>query len=294
MLRFLNRAFAGQAGWLVGSSTLLLVAFLGFIDYATGHEISFSIFFLLPISIAVWYGSRQMGYLVSIVSATVWAVVEHASPLTYSEKWILYWNSGVRLAFFLVVGWLLAELRANLRRQQHLASTDNLTGLLNRTGFIDRAGPVMAAATRHGHPATIGFADLNGFKQVNDSLGHATGDAVLERVGSLLIGTCRGSDIAARYGGDEFVVLLPHTGLDGARQFFDKFRRAAEGAFRDGGWTGLSVSIGAVVFERGPPDLIEALRIADGLMYRAKEAGGDGAGRIIIEAAASSRSRRAM
>lgn len=289
MLRSLDKAFARQPEWLIGAGTLLLIAFFGFVDYLTGHEFSFSIFFLLPIAIAVWYGSRRMGYVVSLVSASVWAYVEHASALSYSQEWILYWNAGVRLAFFLVVGWLLAELKSNLRRQQHLASTDKLTGLLNRTGFIERVGPVMAAATRHGHPTTIGFADLNGFKQVNDTLGHATGDAVLERVGSLLIGTCRGSDIAARYGGDEFVVLLPHTGLDGARQFFDKFRRAAEAEFRNGGWSGLSVSIGAIVFERGPPDLIEALRVADGLMYRAKESGGDGAGRIVVEPATASR-----
>jgi diguanylate cyclase (GGDEF)-like protein len=289
VLRVLNRSFAAQAEWLIGAVTLLLVLFLSFVDHVTGYEISFSIFYLLPISIAVWYGSRPMGYAISAASAVAWAVVEHTSALAYSQGWILYWNSGVRLAFFLVVGWLLAELKGNLRRHQHLASTDNLTGLLNRTGFIERAGPIMAAATRHGHPTTIGFADLNGFKQVNDTLGHASGDAVLELIGSLLTRTRRSSDIAARYGGDEFVVLLPHTGLEGARRFFDKFRRAAEGEIRDGGWTGLSVSIGAIVFERGPPDLIESLRIADHLMYRAKGAGSDGAGRIIIESATSLR-----
>ena len=266
---------------------LLVLALLGAIDYLTGPEISFSIFYLVPISAAVWYGSRRIGYFISVMAAIVWAIVEHVSALDYSQEWILYWNSAVRLAFFLVVGWLLSELQTNLRRQQHLASTDSLTGLLNRTGFIERAAPVMAAATRHGHPTTIGFADLDGFKQVNDTLGHVEGDAVLERVGALLIGARRGSDIAARYGGDEFVILLPHTGLQGARRFFDKFRRAAEVELRDGGRTGLSISIGAVVFERGPPDLIEALRIADGLMYRAKAGNDDG--RIVIESVASLR-----
>jgi diguanylate cyclase (GGDEF)-like protein len=287
MLRLLNRAFARQPEWLIAAFTLLVVAFLGLIDHVTGFEISFSIFYLLPISIAVWYGSRRLGDLISLVSAVVWATVEHASALRYSEAWILYWNTGVRLAFFFVVGWLLGELRANLRRQQHRATTDALTGLLNRTGFIERAGPLMAAAARHGHATTIGFADLNGFKQINDTLGHAQGDAILEQVGSLLTYARRGSDITARYGGDEFVVLLPYTGLAGARRFFDKFRRAAESQVREGGIEGLSISVGAVVFEKGPPDLIEALRMADSLMYRAKGTGGDGAGQIIIESAGS-------
>lgn len=287
MRRFLDRAFDGRPEWLIGALTLLLVAILGFVDYVTGHEISFSIFFLFPISIAVWYGNRVTGSVVSLASAAVWAFVEHVSVLTYSREWILYWNSGVRLGFFLIVAWLLAEFRSNLRRQQRLASTDNLTGLLNRTGFIECAVPVMAAATRHAHPTTIGFADLNGFKRINDTLGHAEGDAALQRLGSLLMRSRRGSEIAARYGGDEFVLLLPRTGLDGARQFFDEFSRAAESEIRDGGWTGLSVSIGAIVFEQGPPDLMEALRLADGLMYRAKAASGAGAGRIIIESAAS-------
>lgn len=285
VLPLLDRTFSGRSDWVIGAFVLLLILVIGAVDYLTGYELSLSVLFLLPISIAVWYGSRPLGYVISVVSAVTWAVVEQASAFSYSQEWILYWNSGVRLAFFVVVGWLLAKLKTNLRHQQHLASTDNLTGLLNRTGFIERAGPAMAAATRHAQPTTIGFADLNGFKQINDTRGHATGDAVLELVGSLLNRVGRGSDITARYGGDEFVVLLPHTGVDGARNFFDKFQHAAESELREGGLEGLSISIGAVVFESGPPDLIEALRMADRLMYRAKGAGGDGTGRIIVESA---------
>lgn len=282
MLQKFNKSTSRYSPPIIGLFTLAQVAFLGFVDHVTGYEISFSVFYLLPIAIAAWYNGRLWGLFISIASAGAWGLVEYLADLPFSEPWILYWNSFVRLGFFLIVAWLLAELKVNLRRQQHLARTDTLTGLLNRPGFLEHATAMVALAERHNHATTIGFADLDGFKRVNDTLGHAQGDNVLQLVASLLEGLGRGSDISARFGGDEFAILLPETGLAGAQNFFEKFHRLAEDELHQRGFTTIGVSIGAIVFEDGPPDLSEALRLADDLMYRAKEPGSGG---VVIETA---------
>lgn len=282
ILRKLDEDESSRHAWLTGLFTLILIVFLGFVDHVTGDEMSFSVFYLLPISLAVWYSNRPMGFLASLVSATTWGIIEYLSTTRYSDAWILWWNSGVRLLFFLVVAWLLAELKTNLRRLQRLTHTDTLTGLLNRPGFLQRASAMLDLAARHGHATTIGFADLDGFKKVNDTHGHARGDALLQLVGALLSRSSRESDLAARFGGDEFAVLLPETGLAGAKSFFEKFQQLAQAELQQKDFATIGVSIGAIVFEDRQPDLNEALHLADNLMYRAKA---PGSGSVIIETA---------
>ncbi len=113
------------------------------------------------------------------------------------------------------LAWIVVRLNETLRRQ---ADTDQLTGLLNRSGFLAAAGRARATAARSGEPLTVVVLDLDGFKQVNDRLGHAAGDRLLERLGAEWRARLRGGDILARHGGDEFVLLLPDTSAHGARE----------------------------------------------------------------------------
>jgi diguanylate cyclase (GGDEF)-like protein len=106
----------------------------------------------------------------------------------------------------------------------------------------------------------------------------------LNAVGALLGETSRESDVIARFGGDEFVVLLPNTDLPGAKAYFEKRQTELQRTFHEQGWTGLGSSIGAVVFEKAPRDISDALRRADDLMYRVKRSGKSG---TIVEGAAS-------
>jgi diguanylate cyclase (GGDEF)-like protein len=246
---------------------MLLLAGL---DHLTGEELSFSVFYLMPISIAAWYGHRKMGYIVSGLSAGTWLLLESAAAPPSMQEWIVFWNSAVRLAFFCVVAYLLSELHTQLQRQQRLARTDNLTGLLNREGFFDRAMAGANAASRYGHTIAIAYIDLDGFKKINDTLGHLQGDTALKAVGELLVASSRESDVVARLGGDEFVVLLPNTNPKGAKAYFEKLHVELQREMRRKGWATLGLSIGAVVFEKAPKDIFEALRLADTLMYRAK------------------------
>lgn len=116
---------------------------------------------------------------------------------------------------------LKAELEAWKARAlaaEAMAERDVLTPALNRRGFVRELGRAMAFCRRHGTPAALLYLDLDGFKGVNDALGHTAGDAALVRVAELLAANLRESDALGRLGGDEFAVLLLGTGVEAARE----------------------------------------------------------------------------
>jgi diguanylate cyclase (GGDEF)-like protein len=284
MLRHFHHRLSEMPYMAIGLLSSVLILLVAALDHVTGHEISFSIFFLIPILIAVGYGDRNMGYAAGILSACAWFTVEKISENPYSQPWILYWNSGVRLMFFLLFAYLAAHLRANLVRQSQLARTDSLTGLLNRTGFMESAAGMFGTASHQRNATTIAFIDLNHFKKVNDMFGHEQGDAVLGFVAKELSRSLRRSDVVARYGGDEFAVLLPNTNSSGATVLLEKLYDQVLEGLRDSGWSVVGLSIGAIVLDRGDVNLAEALHTADTLMYRAKNSGsGKSSKGVIIE-----------
>jgi diguanylate cyclase (GGDEF)-like protein len=273
MIYSIDRFFSGMADWQRVLWCLLQIVFFGVIDWLTGYELSFAVFYLVPVAVAAWYGGALTTYGIALVATGMWFGVEYAADRAYSQQWILYWNSTVRLVLFTVVALLVRQLRTHVEAQQRLARTDHLTGLLNRAGFMELAEVLASSASRYDLSLVIGFIDLDGFKKVNDTLGHHHGDEVLKKVGATLKNSNRESDITARLGGDEFAVLLPNTDFDGARAYFGKLHDHLLTGLRADGGSDIGVSIGAVVFERGPPGLGEALRLADDLMYRAKKSG---------------------
>jgi diguanylate cyclase len=127
-------------------------------------------------------------------------------------------------------GFVLGRLSENLRLQ---ADTDQLTGLLNRNGFQAAATRERAIAERTGSPLTVAVLDLDGFKQINDSLGHAAGDRLLADLGRRWRECLRAGDILGRYGGDEFVLLLPATSREEADAVLEHLRMAE----LDVGWS---------------------------------------------------------
>jgi diguanylate cyclase (GGDEF)-like protein len=169
------------------------------------------------------------------------------------------------------------ELRKANERLASLAVTDELTGVANRRRLVEGLEEAMAFARRRDAPLGVLVVDLDGFKEVNDRLGHSVGDEVLSRVARALEGALRTEDLLGRYGGDEFVVVLPGTSPLGAREAGERLRRAVQAL--DLGLAGLgfpealTISVGVASFERSLTDPGELIRRADDALYRAKAAG---------------------
>jgi diguanylate cyclase (GGDEF)-like protein len=124
-----------------------------------------------------------------------------------------------------------AQLATALTRAQDLASFDELTGLLNRRAFHERLRIEIAAQRRHGEAATLILLDLDHFKAINDQHGHQVGDAVLRLTAQTLKGLLREADLLARWGGEEFLILMPRTGVEEGCKAAERLRMALENAF---------------------------------------------------------------
>ncbi|MCA9573626.1 MAG: GGDEF domain-containing protein, partial [Myxococcales bacterium] len=156
------------------------------------------------------------------------------------------------------------------------AATDSLTGLLNRRSLENKVRVLRAAGT----PLTIAIADLDHFKQLNDTHGHETGDRALRLFAHVLESSLRSEDVVARYGGEEFVVVLPACSAPRAKVALDDAREAVEAAAAAAGLPAFTASFGIVEAADDDGDLSEVLARADTALFRAKRAGRN---RVVID-----------
>ena len=165
-----------------------------------------------------------------------------------------------------------SELFSEVRR---LSSLDGLTGLGNRRHFFEVAKVEFERTRRHARPLSVAMIDLDRYKELNDRWGHLVGDAVLREVAERLRDSVRTIDVVARYGGDEFVVLMPETGLAEALLVAGRVcRRVAQGPVVDDGVTvATTVSVGVAEIGAQCETLEDLLKCADQALYAAKEAG---------------------
>ncbi len=166
------------------------------------------------------------------------------------------------------------EREAEIR---YLSYHDELTGLQNRRGFIEAAEEAVSRSIRYGRPLSALLLDVDHFKQVNDTYGHAAGDRVLSRLARVMSGEVRDCDVLGRLGGEEFGVLLPETGQQGALQLAERIReRVAEMVVDDEGYRlWITVSIGVAGMDAGVGGVDGLLRAADDALYTAKNGGRD-------------------
>ena len=248
------------------------VLLVGGIDYLTGNEVSIGLLYLGPLALGAWYAGRRIGIAIATISCASWYIAEIAVGGPYSHPAVPVWNALVRFGFFLTTGLLLTALRNSLLAQQELARTDVLTGLCSRRAFEERLKHDLALARRRHSPLTLAYVDLDGFKAVNDARGHAEGDRVLQVVGRSLRDSIRGTDTAARIGGDEFALILPDTNDRGAREAISKLTQELHEVLGASN-CGVSCSIGAVTIFDAATSPDRALAAADKLMYEVKRNG---------------------
>jgi diguanylate cyclase (GGDEF)-like protein len=160
------------------------------------------------------------------------------------------------------------------QKLQQQSITDGLTGIKTRRFFWEALSSEWKRASRSGRPFSVVLVDLDKFKEVNDSLGHLEGDLVLARVGRVLEQKCRQSNVVARYGGDEFIILMPETGIEQAQVLAERLRLwlATDAMLEEHHITG---SFGVASFPVHGFSMEDLIRIADAGMYVAKHAGGN-------------------
>jgi diguanylate cyclase len=167
------------------------------------------------------------------------------------------------------------DLHQHLAHASEEARTDSLTGLWNRKAFDEQLQIQTAIARRYGLPYSLVLLDVDRFKQVNDQHGHAAGDVVLKQMAGLLRKSVREADLVVRHGGDEFALLLPQTGLDGAVQVAERIRQQVLATAWPGPHVPLQITLsgGVAALIRDEPTE-ELLRRADAALYQAKRGTG--------------------
>ena len=264
--------------WLSGQTwpmllviSLLLVLIIGYIDYATGYDAHFGIFYVIPLFVSVCCAEVWLPLAVSLANTVVWILADVWGGHTGFDDFYLYWNAGTRLAFFLIITHLGHALRMTVEREKRMARTDYLTGALNSRAFYGAARTEISRSERTKRPLTIAYIDLDNFKAVNDKFGHAEGDRVLMDFAGILLDCSRKSDIPCRLGGDEFVILMK-TDPGGAVLMRNRVEESFLEYQKKESRLGIGLSIGAAFASPGEPlfEVDTMMRAADNEMYRHK------------------------
>ena len=198
-----------------------------------------------------------------------------------TDVFILYmWPAGFVVSAVLVANnhFMLQMIRSqkllSLAKEEaeHMARTDVMTGMNNRRAFLELGGAAFQNAKRYGHPLSVVLLDLDHFKRINDTHGHAAGDAVIVMTAELINLCVRESDITGRFGGEEFVLLLSETDLTHAVEMAERMRATVSATLLDEK-TGFTASFGVVQLSAGCDNLETLVAQADQALYEAKEGG---------------------
>jgi two-component system, cell cycle response regulator len=277
------------------SSALALFLLLNEPHTAVNSKVVFEGYFLVIAATSLRYDKRVC------ISAGLLAFVEYLAIVYFAAShWdlnssmyspypygLFSWSAQIsRLIMMLIASALSLALVARSQRLLQLATRDPLTGLFNRGYIDDRFAIELSRARRYDKGLTIAVIDADHFKSLNDSHGHLAGDVVLCKIGELLSDSFRQSDTAGRYGGEEFVVILPETDMDAAQQKLESLRKAVASTPIAVGSHGkqvrVTISAGIASFPQDGEDAAELFALADERMFQAKR---EGRNRIVADSA---------
>jgi diguanylate cyclase (GGDEF)-like protein len=257
--------------WLI-MIALATVVILGLIDYQTGFELSFSFFYLIPVALVAWSLGRETGLFFSALCSTVWLISNLLSGQEFSSMFVGTWNTLIRFGFYAVVTVLLTELHYALEEEHLLANTDPLTGALNRRSFNEIAEKKMIVSEVNRRPYTMVYIDIDNFKTINDTLGHAIGDLVLKTVVDTIQAQIRATDFLARLGGDEFAILLTDIDRKQAQFIVKRLQSSLLEKMEKNEWS-VTFSIGVLTVLSMPESVDKLVSMTDALMYEVKGKG---------------------
>lgn len=250
----------------------LLIFFIGFIDFKTGYQISFSVFYLIPISMFAWHFGLRWGIFISITCTGVWILADVLTDHSYAHILILFWNALVRMTFFLTTTFLLTNTSKILDRESQLARTDFVTGIYNSHAFMEFLADECERSRRYKRPLSVVFMDCDNFKAINDTFGHNTGNKLLHEVAQSIKQNLRAYDKAGRMGGDEFIIYLSEANETEAQEVIKRVLNRLNFLMQENAWK-VTFSVGIATFHTIPESLDSIIKTADELMYKAKHQG---------------------
>ncbi|MGE5675148.1 MAG: GGDEF domain-containing protein [Mycobacterium leprae] len=244
-----------------------------------------------PLSAQYWYSQQAPGYHMWVIDR----------PGTYVIGWVPIMDGSQRVGMVAVISdasaikstgtavniglivliALLPVLAGTVTYMfsasfERIAVTDGLMGIYNHKFFKQRLEQEVARSRRYGHQTSIVLLDIDFFKRVNDTYGHTTGDIVLKNLAKWIKDSCRNTDVICRYGGEEIVIILTHTGMAGAQEFAERLRlKISQQVVRDPGENAefrITVSVGVSQWERGL-DYMTLIKRADAALYHSKHTG---------------------
>jgi diguanylate cyclase (GGDEF)-like protein len=269
-----------ETHWKIAIETAMMIVFITWVlAYTGGAESPLNDLYILVVIVAALTLGKvvTLGVLALIMGCFMWL----AYPLEAGDLMTLPYGARLlaQLAPMLLVAYITSMLSADLRRAyghvKQLSETDELTGVLNMRAFATHSERVAQQAGRYARPFSVLMIDSDSLKQVNDTLGHETGNRLLQQTVECIQGRLRQTDLIARYGGDEFVALLPETPCNGAAGVAERIRKSVEATplvTRDHR-TSATVSIGIACYPNHGVDFESVLEKADQAMYASKAAG---------------------
>ena len=255
---------------ILTSLCISLVLLIGLADYFLGHEVSTTLLYFLPIVIAAWYAPKNYGVLIAYLAAGIWLITDIGSGREYSHQAIAVWNTAMRLCIFLIIAKCISLFHELFHNEEIAADTDALTGILNARGFKERMEVEHSRSKRYNRPFSLAYIDIDNFKYVNDTFGHAEGDRLLTTIVNSFETKLRATDIFARLGGDEFAILFPETSSDTVHHAFAHAHQYATTNIQENNWP-VTFSVGIVTFDSVPDSIEMALEITDNVMYGVKK-----------------------
>jgi diguanylate cyclase (GGDEF)-like protein len=269
-----------ESRWKIAVETLAMIGFITWALWFTGGLASplLNAYLLVVITAALTLGKTLTLAEVALIGACMLFLDWQLGAKDMLR--LAYWGGfGAQMAPVILVAYITtlfsADIRYGLSRAKLLSETDELTGLYNMRGFVVIANRLFAQAQRYERPASYLMVDSDSLKQVNDTHGHEAGNRLLQHVVKALLGQLRSTDVAARYGGDEFVVMLPDTPARGALEVAERIRHAVESApFAVGAArVPCTVSIGLASYPQDGRNIEALLARADRALYEAKDGG---------------------
>ena len=266
--------------WFLTCFCFGLVSLIACLHYVTGLAYEFNSFYAIPILASAWLLDTAACAALTVACLAAWAIADIQLGGEQSDLLPLAVNTTTRAFTIILVIVTMKRLRRALQREWDISRQDQLSGLWNRRYFFELGATILTLAKRQSLPVTMVFMDLDRFKEVNDSLGHAVGDELLRTVSAVMQAHFRSEDVLARLGGDEFAAIMPGLTAADARLRLESLRDKIRTTMDQQGWP-VTLSIGAASFVVVEGSIEAMVRAAHAAMYEAKAAGRD---RLVLHA----------